>query len=299
MNKVGVVGIGDMGSGLAKNLMKAGFRVSGFDPAAERLAAFAEAGGLALASSEEVGAESDAVFVMVLNGVQVKEVVLGGDGRGGLRASMAPGSVIILTATIVPEEAREVAAALEGSGIHLVDTPVSGGFPGAQNGTLTMMAAGSDAALETARPAMEAVSGTIHRVGEAPGMGQTVKACLQALIGSVFSATFEASALAARAGVKGEVLHKVVSTSSAGSVITSGALENVIDRRFEGTGSHINTMHKDLTISVDLARELGVPLFMAATAMQLFEAARTRYPEGDNQVVARIYEDIVGAGLKR
>ncbi len=299
MSKVGVVGIGDMGSGLAKNLLGSGFQVSGFDPAARRLAAFVEAGGSAMDSPAEVGAASEAVFVMVLNGAQVKEVVLGADGQGGLRAGMAPGSVIILTATIRPEEAREVAAALEGSGIHLVDTPVSGGFPGAQNGTLTMMAAGSDAALEAARPAMEAVSATIHRVGEAPGMGQTVKACLQALIGSVFSATFEASALAAKAGVTGEVLHKVVSTSSAGSVITSGALENVIDRRFEGTGSHINTMHKDLTISVGLAQELGVPLFMAATAMQLFEAARTRYPEGDNQVVARIYEDIVGTGLKR
>lgn len=299
MNKVGVVGIGDMGSGLAKNLLKAGFQVCGFDPSAERLAAFVEAGGAAMEAPSAVGAASEAVFVMVLNGRQVQEVVLGTDGQGGLRAAMAPGSVIVLTATIKPEEAREVASALEGSGIDLVDTPVSGGFPGAQNGTLTMMAAGRDAALETARPAMEAVSATIHRVGEEAGMGQTVKACLQALIGSVFSATFEASALAARAGVKGEVLHKVVSTSSAGSVITSGALENVIDRRFEGTGSHINTMHKDLTISVDLARELGVPLFMAATAMQLFEAARTRYPEGDNQVVARIYEDIVGAGLKR
>ena len=299
MNKVGVVGIGDMGSGLAKNLLKAGFQVCGFDPSAERLAAFAEAGGAALESPAAVGAASETVFVMVLNGRQVKEVVLGAEGQSGLRAAMAPGSIIVLTATIKPEEAREVASALEGSGIDLVDSPVSGGFPGAQNGTLTMMAAGSDAALETARPAMEAVSATIHRVGEEAGMGQTVKACLQALIGSVFSATFEASALAARAGVKGEVLHKVVSTSSAGSVITSGALENVIDRRFEGTGSHINTMHKDLTISVDLARELGVPLFMAATAMQLFEAARTRYPEGDNQVVARIYEDIVGAGLKR
>ncbi len=299
MKRVGVVGIGDMGSGLAKNLMAAGFEVCGFDPAEPRAKAFADAGGTALGSPQEVGARSEAVFVMVMNGDQVKEVVLGPEGQGGLRASLAPGSVIVLTATIKPEEARQVAAALEGSGLHLVDSPVSGGFPGAQNGTLTMMAAGSDAALEAARPAMEAVSGTIHRVGAEPGMGQTVKACLQALIGSVFSAAFEASALAARAGVKGEVLHKVVSNSSAGSAITSGAIENVMDRKFEGTGSHINTMHKDLTISVDLARELGVPLFMAATAMQLFEAARTKYPEGDNQVVARIYEDIVGAGLKR
>ncbi len=299
MKKVGVVGIGDMGSGLAKNLMKAGFEVCGFDPAARRLEAFAEAGGVAMDSPSEVGANAEAVFIMVMNGDQAKEVVLGADGKGGLRSSMAPGSVIILTATIRPGEARKLASALEDSGIHLVDTPVSGGFPGAQNGTLTMMAAGTREALDIARPAMEAVSGTIHRVGDEPGMGQTVKACLQALIGSVFSAAFEASALAARAGVKGEVLHKVVSTSSAGSVITSTALENVMNRRFEGTGSHINTMHKDLTISVDLARELGVPLFMASTAMQLFAAGRTRHPEGDNQVVARIYEDIVGAGLAR
>ncbi len=176
MKKIGVIGIGDMGSGLAKNLMKAGFQVCGFDPAAKRLAAFAEAGGLALASPDEVGAESEVVFVMVMNGDQVKEVVLGADRQGGLRASLAPGSVVILTATIVPEEAREVAAALEGSGIHLVDSPVSGGFPGAQNGTLTMMAAGTEEALEVARAAMEAVSGTIHRVGAEPGMGQTVKA---------------------------------------------------------------------------------------------------------------------------
>nr|MDJ0946451.1 NAD(P)-dependent oxidoreductase [Kiloniellales bacterium] len=294
MKRVGVVGIGDMGSGLAKNLMAAGFEVFGFDPAEARAKAFAAAGGRLLSSPQEVGAQSEAVFVMVLNGGQAKQVVLGAEGEGGLRASMAPGSVIVLTATIKPGEARDLAAALEGSGIHLVDTPVSGGFPGAQNGTLTMMAAGTDQALAAARPAMEAVSATIHRVGAEPGMGQTVKACLQALIGSVFSAAFEASALAARAGVKGEVLHQVVSTSSAGSVITSGALENVMNRRFEGTGSHIDTMHKDLTISLDLARDLGVPLFMAATAMQLFEAARTRHPEGDNQVVARIYEEIVG-----
>ena len=299
MKKVGVVGIGDMGSGLAKNLLKAGFEVCGFDPAAKRLEAFAQAGGMAVASPRDVGANAEAVFIMVMNGDQAKQVVLGADGQGGLRASMAPGAVIILTATIKPNEARELASALEGSGIHLVDSPVSGGFPGAQNGTLTMMAAGTPAALDIARPAMEAVSGTIHRVGDEPGMGQTVKACLQALIGSVFSAAFEASALAARAGVKGEVLHNVVATSSAGSVITSTALETVMDRKFEGTGSHINTMHKDLTISVDLARELGVPLFMASTAMKLFEAGRTRHPEGDNQVVARIYEEIVGAGLVR
>ena len=74
---------------------------------------------------------------------------------------------------------------------------------------------------------------------------------------------------------------------------------NVMDRKFERTGSHINTMHKDLTISLDLAMELGVPLFTASTAMQLFQAGRTRHPDGDNQVVTLITEEIIGTGLKR
>nr|WP_299617553.1 NAD-binding protein [Pelagibius sp.] len=130
-------------------------------------------------------------------------------------------------------------------------------------------------------------------------MGQTVKACLQALIGGVFAATFEAAALAAKAGVSGQAFYDVVSTSSGGSVAANTALEKIIDRQFEGTGSHIATMYKDLTISLDMARELGVPLLTASIAMQLFQAGKTKYPDGDNWIVTRVLEEIVGAELKR
>ncbi len=232
---------------------------------------------------------------MVMTGAQAKAVILG----DGLASTLQRGAVVILSATIHASEAREIAEGLAGTGIEMIDTPVSGGFPGAQGGTLTMMAAGSDAALERARPAMEAVSKTIHRVGSEPGMGQTVKACLQSLIGGIFSATFEAAALAAKAGVSGQVLYDVVSTSSAGCTAANTALEKIIDRQFVGTGSHIATMYKDLTISLDLARELGVPLFTASAAMQLFQAGKTKHPEGDNWIVTRVMEEIVGAELKR
>ena len=295
MKNAGVIGLGDMGSGLAKNLIAAGFETKGFDLSEQRMADFAALGGKAASSAAETGSGADAVFVMVMNGDQAKSVILG----DGLVSTMKPGGVILLTATIKASEAREIGAALEGSGLHLIDSPVSGGFPGAQGGTLTMMASGSDEALELARPAMEAVSATIHRVGSEAGMGQTVKACLQSLIGSIFSATFEASALAAKAGVPGQVLYDVFSTSGAGCGVANTALENIIDRKFEGTGSHINTMYKDLTISMDMARELGVPLFTAGTAMQLFQAGRTKHPDGDNWVVTRVIEDIIGAGLER
>ena len=295
MIRCGVVGLGDMGSGLAKNLIAKGLQTAGFDLSEQRMAAFTEMGGQAAESPADVGRQADVVFVMVMTGDQAKAVILG----DGLASTLQPGSVVILSATIRATEAREIAEGLAGSGIDLIDSPVSGGFPGAQGGTLTMMAAGSDAAMEKARPAMEAVSKTIHRVGNAPGMGQTVKACLQSLIGGVFSATFEAAALAAKAGVPGQVLYDVVSTSSGGSIAANTALEKIIDRQFVGTGSQISTMHKDLTISLDLARELGVPLFTATAAMQLFQAGKTKYPEGDNWIVTRVLEEIVGAELKR
>ena len=146
---------------------------------------------------------------------------------------------------------------------------------------------------------MEAASANIHRVGTRPGDGQTVNACLQSLIDAQFLATFEAAALAPKAGVPGQVILDVFSTSSAGCDVVNNALERIIDRQFDGTGSHINTMHKDLTISMGLGEDLGVPLHTAAAAMQIFHAGKSKYPNGDNWVCTRIMEDIVGAELHR
>ncbi|WP_306045774.1 NAD(P)-dependent oxidoreductase [Nioella sp. MMSF_3534] len=296
MKRICVIGLGDMGSGLAKNLIKAGFDVAGFDLSPDRLAAFEAMGGRPAASVAQAGDGAEAAFVMVMNGDQAKAVILGADG---LAAHMAPGGTILLTATIRPREAVEIGNAMDGTGIHLIDTPVSGGFPGAQGGTLTMMASAPDAVIAQVRSAMEAVSATIHHIGTEPGMGQTVKACLQTLIGSIFSATFEASVLAAKAGVKGEHLFRVFSTSGAGCGCTNTALENIIDRKFANTGSGIGTMHKDLTISMDLAEELEVPMQMASTAMQIFHAGKSKYPDGDNWACTRVIEEIVGAELHR
>jgi len=296
MMSVGVIGLGDMGSGLAKNLIANGFETWGLDLLSARRQAFVDMGGHTAGSVSEVGRHAQAVFVMVMQGAQAHDVILGPDG---LASTMALGGIILLTATIKPAEARAIAAGLQDTGLHLIDSPVSGGFPGAQSGTLTMMAAGTDDAMAQAKPVMEAVSANIHHVGTRGGDGQTVKACLQSLIGAQFSATFEAAALAAKAGVPGQVILDVFSTSSAGCGIVNNALQKIIDRQFEGTGSHINTMHKDLTISMALGEELGVPLHTAASAMQVFHAGRTRYPDGDNWVATRVIEEIVGAELHR
>ena len=296
MKNIGVIGLGVMGSGLDKNLLANEFSVFGLDLKPERQAAFTDMGGTLANDAAELGRRVDAAFVMVMNGDQAKSVILGPDG---LVENMEQGGVVILSATIKPHEAVEIGAAMQGSGIDLIDTPVSGGFPGAQGGTLTMMAAAPDDVMARARPVLEAVSASIHHVGTKAGDGQTVKACLQSLIGSQFSATFEAAALAAKAGVSGEVLYNVFSTSGAGSGVVNNALQKIIDREFEGTGSHINTMHKDLTISLNLAENLGVPMHTAAAAMQIFHAGRAKYPNGDNWVCTRVIEEIIGAELHR
>ena len=296
MKKIGVIGLGDMGSGIALNLIKNGFKVFGSDLLPARQEAFKEMGGSLETSISDIGKKCDAVIVMVMNGSQAKSIIFDEDG---LAKNMVKGSTVILSATIKPSEAEEIGQLIKDTGIKLIDTPVSGGFPGAQSGTLTLMASAPEDVMSKNRDVLQAISSNIHHVGTEPGQGQTVKACLQSLIGAQFSATFEASALAAKAGISGEVLHTVFSTSSAGCGIVNNALQKIIDRQFEGTGSHINTMHKDLTISLNLAENLGVPMHTASAAMQIFHAGRTKYPGGDNWVCTRVIEEIVGAELHR
>lgn len=295
-HRVGVVGLGDMGSGLARNLIKNGYETAGFDLVQSRLNDLREMGGHPASSAAEAGKGAKAAFVMVLNGSQAKSAIF---GKNGLTSSMSRGSAIVMTATIKPSEVREIAQELEPTGINLIDSPVSGGYAGARDGSLTLMTAASDELLAENRQILEAVSGTLHHVGTEAGMGQTVKACLQSLIGSIFTAAFESTVLAAKAGVDADALYGVFSTSGAGCAVANTAINNIIDGQFVGTGSHINTMYKDMTIAMDLARDLGVPLFTAATAMQLFQAGKTRHPDGDNWVVTRLSEEIAGAGLRR
>lgn len=295
MKRTGVIGLGDMGSGLAKNLLAAGFPTAGFDLSEARMAAFVEMGGNAASGARDVGANADAVFVMVMSGDQAKEVIFGEDG---LVRSLRPGAVVILSATVRASEAKEIAKGLEGTGIEMIDAPVTGSFAGAQAGTLTIMAAARTDVLEAHRDVLGAVGKKIFHVGEEIGQGQSVKACLQALIGAIFGATFEAAVLAAKAGISGKVLYDVLSNSAAANAITDNALEKILDRAFVGTGSHIATMHKDLSIVLDMARENGVPMFTTAAAMQLFQCGKSKHPDGDNWIVTRVLEDIVGTEVK-
>ncbi|MFQ5751580.1 MAG: NAD(P)-dependent oxidoreductase, partial [bacterium] len=216
MKKVSIVGLGDMGIGMAKNLLKNGFELTGYDLRKERLQELAQLGGKPAASCRQVAENSDAVFVMVLNGQQVKEVVL---GETGLLQGLKPGAAIIVTATIHPAEIKELEKPVSEKEINLIDSPVSGGKSGAENGTLTLMTAAKKEVFEDCKSVLETVGQNIYHVGEDIGMGQTVKAALQALIGASFTAIFESLVLGVKAGVKAETLYEVFSTSGVSSLL--------------------------------------------------------------------------------
>lgn len=295
MKTAAVVGLGNMGMGMAKNLLIAGFPVIGFDLRPERGRMLAEYGGQPAESLADL-AEADVVFVMVMSGAQVMDVVA---GEGGLTHVLGVGATIIVSATIQPAEARAVEAALAGSGLNLIDSPVSGGQFGAEAGTLTMMVAAESSVFAANQDALNAVGDQIFHVGEEVGMGQTVKAALQALIGVSFVGIFESLALGAAAGVNGETLFKVFSsTHVANTPFFKNCAERIMEREFEDTGSHIGTMVKDIGISMALAREKGMPLFATSAAYELFQAGISRFPEGDNWAIVKLLEEFSGVEVQ-
>lgn len=285
-----------MGIGMAGNILKNGFELTGFDLREERLKMLSELGGKPASSPREVAENSDAVFVMVLNGDQVKQVV---SGENGLLEVLKPGSTIIISATIHPSEIREIEPPVVEKGINLIDTPVSGGKSGADNGTLTMMTAAKKEVLEECKEILEAVGKNIFHVGEEIGMGQTVKASLQALIGSTFTAIFEALVLGVKAGIKAETLYEVIGSSGVGSPLFKDAAKLIMERRFKGTGSHIGTMYKDLGITMAMAKENGVVMFTAGAAYELFRAGISLFPDEDNWSIVKLLEQIAGTEVKK
>ena len=288
MKKVGVIGLGNMGMGMAKNLIKSGFSVIGFDLDDKLLLKLKENGGSTATSTVQVGEETNAVFVMVMNGEQVKAVV------ADLATGLKDRGTIILTATITPEEAREAYSIADIEGVAMLDSPVSGGMDGAHNGTLTLMTAGKKSVFNDCIKILEAVSSNIFHVGEEIGEGQTVKASLQAFIGASFTAIFESLVLGSKAGIKGQTLYDVFSASGVGSPLFKNCASLIMDRKFKNTGSHISTMYKDLGISLDMAKKNGVPLFTAGAAYELFQAGISMFPDEDNWSIVKLLEQISG-----
>lgn len=269
MTTLGFIGLGIMGTPMAKHLVDAGHTVRGYDRNPSSLEALVASGGEAVDSVAAAVAGSDVVITMVPDSPQVEEVV---HGEGGLLASAAEGLLYIDMSSIRPDVAAAVAQACAEKGVRAIDAPVSGGEAGAVNATLSIMVGGSDEDVAAAMPLLEVLGGTIVHVGP-NGAGQTVKAANQLIVGGIYELVAEALVFVEAFGVDTEAAVKVLSGGLAGNRILELKGASMIARQFQ-PGFRIDLHHKDMGIITSAAREAGVVLPVGALIAQLMQSAR-------------------------
>ena len=280
---VGVIGLGAMGLGVARSLLRAGFRTHACDVRSEVLAAFAAEGGIACATPEELGAACEVVLTLVVNAQQTEAVLLGEHGAVG---AMRAGSVVIASATVAPEFAESLAARLAARGIGMIDAPVSGGAAKAASGQMTVMGAGAEENFAKVEDVFKAIAQKVYRLGDAPGAGSKVKMINQLLAGVHIAAAAEAMAMGIRAGADPAVLYEVISNSAGSSWMFQNRVPHILAGDYTPLSS-VNIFVKDLGIVLDTARKSAFPLPLTATAHQMFLAAAAagRGGEDDSSVV--------------
>ena len=207
---IGFVGLGSMGLPMARQLLAAGHTVYGFDVAKPQLDAFSEAGGQPKANPRAVADLVSLLILVVATAEQAEAALFGPEGGAAL---LGEGGVVVLHSTVPPPFTEALAARLDEMGLLLLDAPISGGRAGAEAGTLTVMASGSEAAFAAAAPALDAMAKTVHRLGDRPGIGSTVKMINQHLAGVHIAAACEAMALGTAAGADPDKLYEVITGS--------------------------------------------------------------------------------------
>ena len=292
--KVGVVGLGTMGSGAALNLLRKGHVVTGCDPRDAARDEFAAAGGSVVASAGALPADLDAVVVFVINAAQTEDVLF---GANGCLNTLNKGAVILCCATISPDAARALGHRIEAAGFLMLDSPVSGGKAGAHGGTMTVMGSGSNAAFDKAAPVLAAMSTKVWRLGTEIGVGSTVKMVNQLLAGVHIATAAEALALGIRAGADPQTLFEVISESAGSSWMWQNRVPHILAGD-DTPSSAVNIFVKDLGIVLDQARQMTFPLPMAASAHQLFLAAAAN-GQGlkDDAFVIRVWQALTGIKL--
>jgi len=294
--KVGVIGLGTMGMGAAVNLVKKGHHVTGCDLRASAREALVASGGAAVAQPDALPGDLDAVLILVVNAAQEQDVLF---GAAGCAALLPRGAVVICSTTVAPEAARALETRLTDMGLLMLDAPVSGGRAGAEAGTMTVMGSGAPAAFDRAGPVLEAMASKIWRLGDAAGVGSTVKMVNQLLAGVHIAVAAEALALGIRAGADPHVLYDVICSSAGSSWMWQNRVPHILAAD-DTPLSAVNIFVKDLGIVLDQARALAFPAPIAATAHQLFlGAAALGNGAKDDAFVIRVWEALTGIALPK
>lgn len=262
--RVSFLGLGVMGAPMARHLAHAGHQVTVYNRSAEKAAAWVAAhGGRSAATPAAAAQGADVVLACVGADADLRAVTLGPDGAF---AAMTPGSLFIDHTTVSAAIARELAEA--GAALHVLDAPVSGGQAGAENGALTIMCGGSEAAFAAAEPVMAAYAKRIGHMGPA-GSGQLTKMVNQLCIAGVLQGLSEALAFGTAAGLDLGPVVEVISKGAAQSWQMENRSATMAKGEFD-FGFAVDWMRKDLGLTLDEARRLGVSLPMAALVDQFY-----------------------------
>ena len=273
---IAFIGLGNMGLPMAANLARAAHRVTAFDLSADAVAK-ARAQGLQVAASAAEAVEgADVVVSMLPASRHVESLFLGADG---LLARLARGALVIDCSTIAPAAAKQVAREAAARGLSMIDAPVSGGTAGATAGTLTFIVGGDAAALERARPVLQAMGRNIFHMGDA-GAGQVAKLCNNMALGVIMAVTGEALALGVAHGLDARVLSQMMAVSTGRSWATEvcnpwpGVLENTPASRGYSGGFGSDLMLKDMGLAVEAAMGIGATIPLGELARNLYAMNR-------------------------
>jgi 3-hydroxyisobutyrate dehydrogenase len=293
---VAVIGLGSMGLGMAKSLLSAGFHVRGHDPNPAAMASLEKHGGAVFATAATAAADATCAIVVVVNAAQTEAVLFGADG---IASAMPPGSVIVSSATMSPDHARDFAKRSAAKQLLYLDAPLSGGAAKAALGKLTIMGSGSKEAFAAARPVLDAIAETVYELGDEAGIGASFKMVNQLLAGVHVAAACEAIAFASRMGLDLDKVFEVITKSAGNSWMFENRIPHVLSGDYAPL-SAVSIFTKDLGIVSDMGRKQQFPLPIAATALQMFlmtEAAGMG--KDDDSSVARLFEKISGIQLPK
>jgi len=273
MDRIGFVGIGNMGRPMSANLAKAGFPLTLYDANAQAARDHAATiGAAAAATTAELGAACDVVVTMLPTGRIVRDVLL----DGGLAAALAPGSLLVDMSSSDPIGSRDLGPALADHGVGFVDAPVSGAVPRAIAGTLTIMLGSDDPALsERARPVLMAMGNRVFETGSL-GTGHAMKALNNFVAAAGFAAVAEALVVAGRFGLDPKVAVEIMNVSTGRNFSTENVFaQHVLSGDF-ATGFALGLLAKDVGIAADLADAMGRPLPIVEETNRWWQAALDR-----------------------
>ena len=287
VRRVAFLGLGIMGRPMAANLARAGFELSVWNRTAERAESFAaEHGARATATPAEAARGAEVVVTMVVDGPQVEAVLLGDDGAA---SGLGAGAVCLDMSTIAPSASRAIAERLAERGLALVDAPVTGSRPKAEDGTLTIMVGGDPEPVARVRPLLDAMGELVVHVGPS-GHGQLSKVIANTVTAINAAAISEALSMARTAGLDLEAWLRVARAGSSGSTMLELKAGPMIDHDFEPL-FRLGHMLKDVRHCLEEARALGIDLRLAGVAEQMYsEAASDGHADEDFAAVVTVAE---------